>query len=85
MARTIRATGAALTFTPIAKPVRSATYHVSSTTSARSSVSARGTAKTSAAKITVAWARSASEKLEAMIAVRVDVANRTAGTAQAPG
>ena len=85
MARTIRAAGAALTFTPSATPVSSAAYHVSATTSARPSVPSRGTANTSAAKSAVALARSASEKLEAMIVVRDDVANRTTGTAQAPG
>ena len=85
MARTIRAAGAALAFTPSATPVSSAAYHVSATTSARPSVPSRGTANTSAAKSAVALARSASEKLEAMIVVRDDVANRTTGTAQAPG
>ena len=85
IARMINPAGAALTFTPSAKPVSSAAYHVSAKTSARRSISPRGTVKTSAAKSAAAWARSASEKLEAMIAVRDDVANRTTGTAQAPG
>jgi hypothetical protein len=44
-----------------------------------------GTANTKAAKRTAAWARSASEKLDAMMAILGEVATRTSTGSQAPG
>ena len=83
-ARTISAGIAALTLTPSPKPLSNAAYQASPSRSRPRSLSRSGIANTNAAKRAAAWARSASEKLEAMTPTRGDVASRTTGTAQAP-
>ena len=79
------ASGAALTFTPTAMPLSSPAYAASASTSRASSSVARGTANTRLPNRAAASARSASEKLDAITSIRGEVANRTIGTAHAPG
>src|SRR4029453_2137696 len=79
------AAGAALALTPMANPVSDAAYQASIAITHALSSWLRGITNASAPKSAAANARSASEKLDAITPVGVDVAKSPAGMAQAWG
>lgn len=84
IARMISAGAAALILMPSAMPVSRPAYHASAVASRGRSPS-RGMANAKAPNSAAAWARSASEKLEAMMPMRSDVRNSNTAGAHDPG